>query len=287
MNSSQPHEREPVDARMRMTTVIFGTDTPAGRNFDLALIVCILLSVAVVVLGSVEPIQARYGAVLAGLEWAFTVLFTIEYAARLWSAPNTFAYAASFFGIVDLLAILPTYFSAVLPGAGILVVVRALRLLRVFRILKLLKYLRAADLLLTALKASRQKIAVFVFTVLILVLIFGSCMYAVEGADNGFTSIPRSIYWAVVTLTTVGYGDISPQTTLGQALATIIMIMGYGIIAVPTGLVSVELARGEHGGPPRRCPSCTADIRDREARHCKYCGTQLPPFKGEEEGSGP
>ncbi len=277
------HERKPVDPRMRMTTVIFGTETPAGRNFDLALIVCIVLSVLVVALGSVAPIQARYGPVLDGLEWVFTILFTIEYVARLWSAPNTAAYAYSFFGVVDLMAILPTYFGAFIPGAGILVVVRALRLLRVFRVLKLFKYLHEAELLLTALKASRQKIAVFVFTVLILVLIFGSCMYAIEGAAHGFTSIPRSIYWAVVTLTTVGYGDISPQTTLGQALATIIMIMGYGIIAVPTGLVSVELARGEHNTPSRRCLSCAADIRDRDARFCKLCGARLPP-QPEEEG---
>lgn len=287
MNDSQSHKREPVDPRLRMTTVIFGTETPAGRNFDLALIICIIASVLVVMLGSVAPIQARYGAVLNGLEWAFTILFTIEYIARLWAAPNTIAYAYSFFGVVDLLAILPTYFSAMLPGAQILAVVRALRLLRVFRVLKLLKYLRAADLLLNALKASRQKIAVFVFTVLILVLIFGSCMYAVEGAQNGFTSIPRSIYWAVVTLTTVGYGDISPQTTLGQALATIIMIMGYGIIAVPTGLVSVELARGERDGPARRCSSCAADTRDKEARFCKHCGAPLPMLPQEKRGDAP
>lgn len=273
MTDPTPPSAGLTDPRLRMTTVIFGTDTRGGQAFDVALILCIVLSVGVTALDSVSGVHARYGRILDVVEWGFTVLFTIEYIARLWAAPSTFRYAVSFFGVVDLIAVLPTYFSLVLPGTQVLIVVRALRLLRIFRVVKLFKYLRAADLLMQALRASRQKIAVFVFTVLISVMIFGTVMYVIEGGANGFTSIPRSVYWAIVTLTTVGYGDISPHTTLGQAMAAVIMILGYGIIAVPTGLVSVELAKAS--GRKRTCWSCGREAQDDDAVYCKRCGTKL------------
>jgi voltage-gated potassium channel len=283
MNTPLPQTPGRPDPRLRMTTVIFGTDTPAGRNFDVALIVCIVLSVAVVAVDSVAGVHARYGRILDVVEWAFTILFTLEYIARLWSAPSTARYAVSFFGIVDLVAVLPSFASLVLPGAQVLIIVRSLRLLRVFRVVKLFKYLRAADLLVAALRSSRQKIAVFLFAVLVLVTVFGTVMYVIEGGSNGFTSIPRCVYWAIVTLTTVGYGDISPQTTLGQAIAAVIMILGYGIIAVPTGLVSVELARAGDAADSRECPDCGARTRGSEALFCSGCGKRLgdePGMKG-------
>ncbi len=258
-----------------MTQVIFGTETPAGRAFDLALIVCIVLSVAVVALDSMASLHARYGAWLDAMEWGFTALFTVEYVARLWSAPRTLHYARSFFGLIDLIAILPSYLSLLVPGTQVILVVRALRLLRVFRVGKLFKYLTAADMLMAALRASRQKIAVFLFAVLIMVLVLGSFMYVIEGGANGFTSIPRCVYWAIVTLTTVGYGDISPQTPLGQALAAVIMILGYGIIAVPTGLVSVEFARQEKPDSGRVCRHCSASGHAPDSLFCRRCGERL------------
>jgi voltage-gated potassium channel len=260
-----------------MTQVIFGTDTPAGRGFDIALIGCIVLSVLVVALDSVASIHVRHGTWLNVAEWGFTLLFTVEYIARLWSAPRTVHYARSFFGVVDLVAVLPTYLSLLVPGTEVILVVRALRLLRVFRVAKLFKYLTAADMLLAALKARRQKIIVFLFTVVVMVVVLGSFMYVIERGGNGFTSIPRSVYWAIVTLTTVGYGDISPQTPLGQALASLIMILGYGIIAVPTGLVSVELARAtERPTNARTCAACGAGNHAGDALFCRRCGVRLP-----------
>ncbi|MEM9665846.1 MAG: ion transporter, partial [Bacteroidota bacterium] len=210
-------------------------------------------------------------------EWGFTILFTIEYVLRLISVERPLRYATSFFGIVDLLAVIPTYLSFFLPGAQFLLVVRLLRVLRVFRVLKLAIYLDEASILTEALRASRRKIIIFVFTVATLVVILGSLMYLIEGAENGFTSIPRSIYWAVVTLTTVGYGDISPQTNLGQTLAALIMIIGYGIIAVPTGIVSAEIARA--GAPTRvttlACRVCMAEGHAPGSRYCNQCGEEL------------
>ncbi len=274
--------------RRRGYVVIFEHDTAAGRAFDLGLLVAIALSVSVVMLESVEAVRARHGAALYAAEWFFTALFTAEYALRLLCVRRPLRYARSFFGVVDLLAILPTYLSLLMVGAQSLVVVRALRLLRVFRILKLPQYHGQASLLMTALRGSRAKITVFLFSVLMVVVVVGSLMYLVEGPANGFTSIPTSVYWAVVTLTTVGYGDIAPQTTPGRVLAVIVMLTGYGIIAVPTGIVTAEMIAAERRGavppaagpvagaaPPRPCPGCGATGHDADARHCKYCGAGL------------
>jgi voltage-gated potassium channel len=256
--------------------IIFGHDTPAGKAFDVALIWFIILSVVVVMLESVETVRLQYGALLRQVEWGFTVVFTIEYVSRLWCVERPMRYARSFFGIVDLLAILPTYLSVLLPGGQALLTVRLLRLLRVFRVLKLAHHVAEAMVLMRALRASRDKLTVFIATILTMVVIMGSMMYLIEGAQNGFTSIPRSVYWAIVTLTTVGYGDIVPQTPIGQALAAVIMIMGYSIIAVPTGIVTVELSqeiRRLKGG--KACGGCGADGHDGDARYCRRCGEPL------------
>ena len=268
--------------RERLYIVIFESDTPAGKAFDVALIVVITLSVVAVMLESMRAVDAVYGGWLRGAEWVFTVLFTIEYGLRLLCARSARRYATSFFGIIDVLAVIPTYLSVIAPGTQYLLSIRLLRTLRVFRVLKLAEYLSEANLLMRALKASQRKITVFLFSVLTLVVILGSLMYLVEGAENGFTSIPKSIYWAIVTLTTVGYGDISPQTVVGQTLASFIMIIGYGIIAVPTGIVTAEIARAQQQpldlGPnrPRRCSTCGATGHDADATFCKHCGTALP-----------
>lgn len=272
--------------RTRTYTVIFGADTPAGKAFDAALIAVILASLAVVMLDSVESIHRRHGDLLLAAEWVFTLLFTIEYALRLACLRRPGRYARSFFGVVDLLAILPTYASLVVPGAQALLVIRTLRILRVFRVFELSTYIDESEQLVRALAASRRKIQIFVFTVMLLVVVFGSLMYLVEGSESGFTSIPRGVYWAVVTLTTVGYGDIAPQSAAGQTIATAIMVLGYGIIAVPTGIVTAELTlggreRGEAGvpgsenSPGRACGSCGAAGHRRDARYCRLCGAGL------------
>lgn len=266
-----------VSFRERVHTVIFEADTPAGQAFDVWLIVFILLSVLAVMLDSVQAIHDRYGTWLYAAEWFFTLAFTVEYALRLWCIRNTWLYARSFYGIVDLLGILPTYLSLWVAGSQYLLVIRVLRVLRVFRILRMVRYVGEAELIAQALAASRRKIIVFISTVLALVVVFGSLMYLVEGRTGGdFTSIPHSIYWAVTTMTTVGYGDIVPQTPLGRGLATVIMIMGYGIIAVPTGIVTLELNEANR----RRantitCPACSAEGHSREATYCWRCGKHL------------
>ena len=260
--------------RFRLHEIIFEADTPMGRTFDVVLILCIVLSVIAVMLDSVSSIQMTYGSLLFFTEWLFTILFTIEYVLRIMSVGRPLSYMTSFFGIVDLLAVLPTYLSLLIPGTQYLLVIRILRILRIFRVLKLVQYIREARLLKQALKQSQRKITVFLFTVLTLVIIFGSMMYLVEGPPNGFTSIPRSIYWAIVTLTTVGYGDISPQTSFGQMLAAIIMVLGYAIIAVPTGIVTVSMVRSELSDKvsTQVCPNCSAEGHDSDAEFCKYCG---------------
>jgi len=256
--------------------IIFEADTPAGKLFDIILIVSIVLSVMVVMLDSVSTIRNSYGGFLVLSEWFFTFLFTIEYFLRLSCVGRPFKYATSFFGIVDLLAIIPTYLSFFLPGSQFLIVIRILRVLRIFRVFKLVQYLVEIRLLNQALRASRRKIVVFLFTVFTLVIIFGSMMYVIEGEQNGFTSIPRSIYWAIVTLTTVGYGDISPKTGFGQALAAVIMIIGYAIIAVPTGIVTTEIARAsERKVSTQACRVCSAEGHDIDAKYCKDCGVKL------------
>ncbi|MGE4297944.1 MAG: ion transporter [Desulfovibrionaceae bacterium] len=261
--------------RARLHEIIFEADTPAGKLFDVALIAAILLSVAVVLCDSVESLRLRFGGLFTLLEWVLTLLFSLEYALRLYSVRRPLLYARSFFGVVDLCSILPTWIGLFLPGGEYLLVIRLVRVLRVFRVFKLAQYLGEAQLLLDALRASMRKIVVFLVAVLTLVVVFGSCMYLIEGAAGGFTSIPRSIYWAIVTLTTVGYGDISPQTPLGQAVASVIMILGYGIIAVPTGIVTAGLVRGQAGVSTQSCPRCGAEGHDRDAVHCKYCGELL------------
>ena len=271
-------ERPATRRRARLHEIIFEADTRAGRLFDLALIWLILVSVATVILESVRQVRAQYGPLLYTLEWVFTLLFTLEYLLRLVSVRRPLRYATSFFGVVDLLAIIPTYLSIIVPGSQYLLVIRILRLLRVFRLLKLTEYVTEAETLRRALRASSRKISVFLSAVMLLVVIIGALMYVVEGEEHGFTSIPTSIYWAIVTLTTVGYGDLSPRTPLGQILASIVMIIGYGIIAVPTGIVSVELAhavRDQQQISKRTCPECSAEGHDPDALCCKYCGATL------------
>ncbi|MCP4545220.1 MAG: ion transporter [bacterium] len=266
--------RDPLRARIH--EIIFEADTAAGRFFDLALIWSILISVVAVMLDSVAVIQARYGTVLTVVEWVFTILFTLEYLLRLWCIGKPLRYAFSFFGLVDLLAVLPTYLSLILPGSHYLLVIRILRVLRIFRVLKLVQYLNEAQIMVHALRSAGRKIIVFFATVITLVVIFGSVMYIVEGEANGFTSIPRSIYWAIVTMTTVGYGDISPQTAMGQSIAAVIMLIGFTIIAVPTGIVASEMTRAQRGEVNTQvCPECAAEGHDTDARHCKMCGTPL------------
>ncbi|MGC1296227.1 MAG: ion transporter, partial [Alloacidobacterium sp.] len=255
--------------------VIFGHDTPAGRFFDVVLLTLILLSVLNVLLESVRSIRENYGFYFRAAEWTFTSLFAIEYVARLASARDAKRYATSFFGIVDLLAISPIGLSFLLGRAHSFTVVRSLRLLRVFRILKLTEYIGEAAVLRVALQESIRKIVVFLFAVLAIVIIVGAMMYQIEGDANGFTSIPTAMYWAIVTVTTVGYGDISPHTVVGRILASMLMIVGYGIIAVPTGIVTFEFARASAAGPVRICSACGLQPHDRDAVFCKRCGTRL------------
>lgn len=280
MNRLQDERQEKSPSRARWRTylyeVIFEADTPMGKGFDVLLIVSILVSVSAVMLDSIDTVQSQYGGLLYGVEWFFTLIFTIEYLLRLLSVGRPLKYALSFYGVVDLLAIIPTYISLILPGSQYFLVIRILRILRIFRILKLAHYIGEARLLLKALRTSSRKILVFLFAVLTLVVIFGSLMYVIEGGANGFTSIPRSIYWAIVTMTTVGYGDISPQTNLGQVLASIVMILGYGIIAVPTGIVTVEMSQTfARKASTKVCAECSAEGHDADARHCKFCGSAL------------
>lgn len=270
--------------RKWLNEVIFGTDTPAGKAFDVVLIWAILISVALVLLVSVESIAGRYGELLFALEWFFTALFTIEYAARIYCAVDRRNYVFSFYGVVDLLAILPSYLALVFTGASYLLVIRLLRVLRIFRILKLVRYLQDANLLLRSLWQSRRKILVFYAGVLVICIIFGSLMFVVEGPVHGFTSIPKSVYWTIVTLTTVGFGDITPQTPLGQSIAAMTMLIGYSIIAVPTGIVTAELA-SELGREKLllRCDNCSRAGHDRDAEYCKHCGYKLEDVQREAE----
>jgi voltage-gated potassium channel len=264
--------------RERLRVILFEADTPAGKAFDVALLVAILASVLAIMLDSVASIRAEYGFSLDVIEWFFTILFTLEYALRLICVPIPRHYARSFFGVVDLIAVLPTYLSLLVPGAEHLLVIRGLRLLRVFRVFKLGRFLGEASILRNALTDSRHKITVFLGTIAILVTIVGTAMYLIEGEENGFTSIPISVYWAVVTMTTVGYGDIAPQTVAGKALASMVMILGYSIIAVPTGIVTaeiVEAAVASRKVSTRCCAQCMAEGHDADARFCKACGAQL------------
>ena len=263
--------------RRRVHEIVFEADTAAGKLFDVFLITAIVISVTVVMLDSVTSIHDRYGQELLVLEWAFTILFTVEYVVRLISVQNARRYVTSFFGVVDLLAILPTYLSVLMPGSQSLLVIRTLRLLRVFRVFKLASYVKEGDFLMAALRASRVKITVFVSSILSIAVVVGSVLYLIEGEASGFTSIPRAMYWAIVTMTTVGYGDIAPATTLGQVAAAGLMILGYAIIAVPTGIVSVELAKLNPLSKvsTQACLVCSREGHDRDASYCKYCGSAL------------
>ncbi|WP_288381383.1 ion transporter, partial [uncultured Massilia sp.] len=268
--------------RARMYDIIFNSDTKAGKRFDIVLIAAILLSILVVVLESVPAIGGRHAGVMRVLEWSFTLLFTLEYLARLLCVRRPLRYATSFFGIVDLLSVLPTYFSLLVPGSQALLDIRILRLLRVFRIFKLTLYIEEYTRLGEALSASRRKIMVFLSVVLMLVLVLGTLMYVVEGPEHGYTSIPTAMYWAIVTMTTVGYGDITPHTHLGKGIASFMMLLGWGILAVPTGIVTAEMTArrtDRRHGPARTeraCGECGATGHEARARFCKDCGAALP-----------
>jgi voltage-gated potassium channel len=264
-----------LDYKEKIYEIIFEADTPIGKAFDVGLLIVIVASVATVMLESINPMQQRFGNLFFIMEWIFTILFTIEYILRLYCVHKPWKYAKSFFGVIDLLATLPTYLSLFIMGTQYLIVIRALRLLRIFRIFKLANFTREGNFILIALRKSLYKITVFLFFVVMLATIIGSILYLVEGdLDSGFTSIPRSVYWAIVTITTVGYGDISPTSELGQFLAALVMLLGYAIIAVPTGIVSAEIIKGKQYNRIA-CHGCGDEGHDDDARFCKYCGDNL------------
>ena len=272
----QPNSEAITHLRNRIHIIVEGTDTRLGKLFDIVLLIAIVASVAVVMLDSVLYMRLQYGTLFFYAEWFFTILFTIEYMLRLFSAPNRLRYAFSFFGVVDLLSVLPSYLSLMFVGVQYLLVIRILRILRVFRVLKLTAYMQQAGFLASALKTSQQKITVFFLSLVLLVTVFGAVAYVVEGPENGFTSIPISIYWAVVTVTTTGYGDMSPKTPIGQAIATMVMITGYAIIAVPTGIFTSELARSMRPQlNPVTCPNCGKFGHAVGAEFCDRCGHAL------------
>lgn len=262
--------------REELHNTIFKADTRSGKSFDLILLISIIASVLIVFLDSVASVNRDYGYLLWVAEWLFTILFTIEYVLRIYSARKPFRYIFSFYGIIDLLAILPTYLSLLLAGSQYLIVIRIFRLLRIFRILKLDRYVGATSVLSDSLRSSKHKIVVFLSFVSSLVVIMGAIMYLIEGPENGFNSIPESVYWAIVTLTTVGYGDISPNTDIGRAVASLVMIMGYSIIAVPTGIITAELtSRKMKEKEEKKCPACDCTGHDSNARYCSVCGEKL------------
>lgn len=271
-------------SKERLYEIIFEADTRAGRIFDLCLIVMILISILLVILDSIRHINERYNTILRTAEWAITFIFTIEYLLRIYVVRRRFRYLVSFYGIVDLLAILPGYVVFMFSAGQNLIVLRAIRLLRVFRILKLNRYTSAGRFLALAMVRSREKVLIFFAVILALVVIFGTIMYIVEGEENGFTSIPVGIYWAIVTITTVGYGDFTPSTGMGQFIASMIMIMGYAIIAVPTGIITSEIIKLPSAGNTQVCPNCFHDMHDDDAVFCKKCGTKLNTEPG---GNGP
>lgn len=273
------HTHKPASGglRTRVFQIIFESDTPLAKGFDIALIVAILVSVLVVMLESIESLRADYGALFLWLEWGFTLAFTLELALRLYCLEKPWLYLRSFYGVIDLIAILPTWLTLILPGAQTLVMVRLLRTLRIFRVLRLMEFVGEGRLLVDALKRSSHQIFLFLFTVFMLVAIFASIVYLIEPAEAGFTSIPMAIYWAVVTLTTVGYGDIVPVTPLGQAISMMVMLIGYSIIAVPTGVFSAEVIRSIRADrySDEACPGCGHDRNEQRAKYCLLCGTWL------------
>ena len=274
--------RQQTALQKKFYEVIFGTETPAGKWFDIILILIILTSVAVVMLDSIPRLHVPYGDLFLRIEWVFTLMFTVEYLVRIWCTPNRRGYMLSIYGVVDLLALLPSYLMLILPQTAPLLVIRLLRILRIFRVLRLLSLLREANELAAALRRSARKIFVFFSLMMILATIFGCLIYVVEGAENGFETIPSSIYWAIVTITTVGYGDVIPLTPAGRAIASVGMLIGYAVIAVPTGIVTAELTvaqqlrRDRELRNSRNCTNCATVETDREAHYCRNCGAQLP-----------
>jgi voltage-gated potassium channel len=272
---SKQNKREVLKERLFST--IFGHDTREGKLFDIALIYIILISVLAVLLDSVSVLSGRYSIYFLTIEWTLTIFFTIEYGLRIYCSPNRWRYIFSYYGIVDLLSIIPSYLSLFITGASYLLIIRLLRVLRIFRILKLVRYLSDMNVLLRSLISSRRKILIFFAAVLVLATMFGSLMFVIEGPDNGFTSIPKSIYWTIVTITTVGYGDITPQTMLGQIVASLVMLTGYSIIAVPTGIftaqMSLEIMRQRQS---KACQNCERSGHEEDASYCRHCGAELP-----------
>ncbi len=264
--------------KLKLHEIIFEADTKSGKAFDILVLFSIVLSFITVLLESIQGIKKLYETELHIIEWIITIFFTLEYIARIIAVRQPLKYVFSFFGLIDLLAMLPTYLSLLLAGSQYMIVVRLIRLLRIFRIFKLVIYLKEAEILFIAIRASQYKIIVFMLAVLTFSAINGTIMYVIEGEENGFTSIPVSMYWAIVTLTTVGYGDLSPKSPIGQFIASIIMIMGYGIIAVPTGIVSVELSKAHTAfSNSQACPSCSKEGHDADSEYCKFCGEELNP----------
>lgn len=285
LNDPTELDRPLAGWRLKLYTIIFEADTLAGRRFDQAIIAAILISVGVVVLDSVESLDARWGDWFTALEWIFTLAFTLEYALRLMCVRRPLVYATSFFGVIDLLSIVPTYLALLVPEIHLLIDVRILRLLRVFRVFKLTGYVKEYTSLGRAIKASRRKILVFLSFVLMVVLVMGTVMHVVEGPEHGFTSIPTAMYWAVTTMTTVGFGDITPKTDLGRLIASMMMLLGWGVLAVPTGIVTAEMTAQRQQGvdagatsprTTRTCPNCLTEGLSHEANYCWKCGTHLP-----------
>jgi voltage-gated potassium channel len=257
--------------------IIFESETPSGKLFDVLLLIFIVVSIIAVALESVDSVREKFGLPLRIVEWIITITFTLEYILRILVVNKPWKYITSFYGIIDLLAILPTYIGLFISGAAGLMVIRALRLLRIFRILKLNRYTNAALILRDAIRASLTKISVFLFAILMVVIIVGTIMYLIEGEEHGFNNIPTSIYWAIVTLTTVGYGDIAPETVTGQFIASLVMILGYGIIAVPTGIVTAEVISSRKVRSEQVCPNCLHEDLGRNEHYCHHCGTELDP----------
>ncbi|MDN3640524.1 ion transporter [Simiduia curdlanivorans] len=268
---------EPIELKARVANIIFGYDTPAGRAFDLVLIALIVASVLVMMLESIAGLRGAWRGTLSWAEWIFTLIFTAEYITRVYVAPNRWAYIKSFYGLVDLLSILPSYLGLFFGDLNYLLIIRLLRVLRIFRILKLARYLQEANVLVRSMLMARRKILVFFSSVLVLTTVFGSLMYVVEGPHNGFTSIPKSIYWAIVSITTVGYGDITPHTPLGQVLAALVMLTGYSIIAIPTGIFTAELVQQvSRQRMDVQCSNCQKNNHEVDADYCRACGAALP-----------
>ncbi len=264
--------------KAKLYQIVFEADTPAGKAFDIILLIAILFSIILVMLESIQSVEQKHGHTLRIAEWTITLIFSIEYALRLYIVKKRWKYVFSFFGLVDFFSILPSFLSLFIPGTRGLAVIRSLRLLRVFRILKLSRYVSESQELIKAIKASKHKIGVFLFFIIMLVIILGTIMYFIEGKESGFTSIPQSIYWAIVTLTTVGYGDITPVTALGKSLSSIVMILGYAILAVPTGIITSELNRVHSKLSTQVCENCMKEGHDADAVFCKYCGSPINQY---------